>query len=155
MERRDVASWLQGPRQTLEEQGYEFGYRGERLGLPPVGPGSVAPIGRRLLALIIDWFASMLVAGLIFRGQGEDRALDTLLVFAVMTMVLVSLGGASFGHRLMGVRVVSVNNGGAVNPIRVIGRTLLLCLVVPAVIWDRDGRGLHDKAAESVVVRAR
>ncbi len=155
MERRDVASWLQGPRQTLEEQGYEFGYRGERLGLPPVGPGSVAPIGRRLLALIIDWFASMLVAGLIFRGQGEDRALDTLLVFAVMTMVLVSLGGASFGHRLMGVRVVSVNNGGAVNPIRVIVRTLLLCLVVPAVIWDRDGRGLHDKAAESVVVRAR
>lgn len=155
MERRDVASWLQGPRQTLEEQGYEFGYRGERLGLPPLGPGSVAPIGRRLLALIIDWFASMLVAGLIFRGQGEDRALDTLLVFAVMTMVLVSLGGASFGHRLMGVRVVSVNNGGAVNPIRVIVRTLLLCLVVPAVIWDRDGRGLHDKAAESVVVRAR
>ncbi len=155
MERRDVASWLQGPRQTLEEQGYEFGYRGERLGLPPLGPGSVAPIGRRLLALIIDWFASMLVAGLIFRGQGEDRALDTLLVFAVMTMVLVSLGGASFGHRLMGVRVVSVNNGGAVNPIRVIVRTLLLCLVVPAVIWDRDGRGLHDKAAESVVVRTR
>ncbi len=155
MERRDVASWLQGPRQTLEEQGYEFGYRGERLGLPPLGPGSVAPIGRRLLALIIDWFASMLVAGLIFRGQGEDRALDTLLVFAVMTMVLVSLGGASFGHRLMGVRVVSVNNGGAVNPIRVIIRTLLLCLVVPAVIWDRDGRGLHDKAAESVVVRTR
>ena len=68
----------------------------------------MAPIGRtELLALIIDWFASMLVAGLIFRGRGEDRALDTLLVFAVMTMVLVSLGGASFDHRLMGVRVVS------------------------------------------------
>lgn len=155
MERRDVASWLQGPRQTLEEQGYEFGYRGERLGLPQTGPGSVAPLGRRVLALIIDWFASMLVAGLIFRGQGQDRALDTLLVFAVMTMALVSLGGASFGHRIMGVRVVSASGGGAVNPLRVIVRTLLLCLLIPAVIWDRDGRGLHDRAADSVVVRAR
>jgi uncharacterized RDD family membrane protein YckC len=27
--------------------------------------------------------------------------------------------------------------------------------VIPATIWDRDGRGLHDKAAGTVVVRAR
>jgi hypothetical protein len=32
-------------------------------------------------------------------------------------------------------------------------RTLLLVLVVPALIWDRDYRGLHDRAANSVVVR--
>ena len=32
-------------------------------------------------------------------------------------------------------------------------RTLLLCLVVPAAIWDGDGRGLHDKAAGTAVVR--
>ena len=34
-------------------------------------------------------------------------------------------------------------------------RTLLLCLLIPALIWDRAGRGLHDKAAGTVVVRAR
>jgi uncharacterized RDD family membrane protein YckC len=34
-------------------------------------------------------------------------------------------------------------------------RTLLLVLLVPAVVTDRDGRGLHDKAAGTVVVHAR
>jgi hypothetical protein len=33
-------------------------------------------------------------------------------------------------------------------------RFVLLCLLVPALVTDRDGRGLHDKAARSVVVRA-
>lgn len=31
--------------------------------------------------------------------------------------------------------------------------TLLLCLAVPALIWDRDQRGMHDRAANTVVVR--
>ncbi|MCB0915566.1 MAG: RDD family protein [Actinobacteria bacterium] len=154
MDRRDVASWLQGPRQTLEDQGYEFGYKGERLGLPESGPGSVAPMGRRVVALIVDWLASMLVARLLFGGDGQDLSLETLAVFALMTMVLLSFGGASFGQRLMGLRVVSVT-GGAVSIPRVVLRTLLLCLVVPAVVWDRDQRGLHDQAAKSVVVRVR
>jgi len=34
-------------------------------------------------------------------------------------------------------------------------RTLLLLLLVPAVIWDRDGRGLHDKLAGTLLVRVR
>ncbi len=154
MDRRDVASWLQGPRQTLEDQGYDFGYRGERLGLPETGPGSVAPMGRRVLALLIDWLASMLVARLVFGGDGQDLSLETLGVFAFMTMILLAFGGSSFGQRLLGLRVVSVT-GGSVSIPRVILRTLLLCLVVPAVVWDRDQRGLHDQAAKSVVVRVR
>ena len=32
-------------------------------------------------------------------------------------------------------------------------RTLLILLVIPAVIYNRDQRGLHDLAADSVVVR--
>lgn len=155
MDRRDVASWLQGPRETLEEQGYDFGYRGERLGLPEAGPGSVASFGRRIVALFIDWFASMLVARLLFGGGNGGLGLETLGVFAVMTIVLVSFSGSSFGHRIMGLRVVSAKGSGLVNPLLVTLRTVLLCLVVPAVIWDRDGRGLHDKAAGTVVVRSR
>lgn len=154
MERRDVASWLQGPKQTLEEQGYEFGYKGERLGLPEAGPGSVAPVGRRLVALILDWFASMLVARLVFGRDGSDIALETLAVFALMTVVLIIFGGSTFGQRIMGVRVMSVT-GAPLGPIPAAIRTALLCLVVPAVIWDRDQRGLHDKAARSVAVRFR
>lgn len=154
MERRDVASWLQGPKQTLEEQGYDFGYKGQRLGMPPSGPGSVAGLGRRTVALTIDWLASMLVARLLFGGGGQDYSLETLGVFALMTVVLLSFGGASFGQRIMGLRVVSID-GGAVSIPRVALRTLLLCLVVPAVVMDRDQRGWHDHAARSVVASTR
>jgi uncharacterized RDD family membrane protein YckC len=34
-------------------------------------------------------------------------------------------------------------------------RTVLLLLLVPAVIWDRDGRGLHDKVSGTLLVRVR
>jgi uncharacterized RDD family membrane protein YckC len=34
-------------------------------------------------------------------------------------------------------------------------RTALLLLLVPALVWDRDGRGLHDKAAGTVLVHVR
>lgn len=155
MDRRDLGSWLQGPKQTLEEQGYDFGYKGERLGMPETGPGSVASVGRRLAALTIDWLACLLIARLVFGRDGGDVALETMGLFALMTIVLVSFAGASFGQRIMGLRVVSVPDGGAVPIPRVIVRTLLLCLVVPAVIWDRDQRGLHDRAARTVVVNAR
>jgi len=154
VERRDIASWLQGPKQTLEDQGYDFGYKGERLGLPEFGPGSVAGVGRRLGALVIDWLSSLLVARLIF-GANEDLGLETMGIFALMTIVLVALTGASFGQRLLGLRVVSVPGSGPVPFLRVVIRTLLLCLVIPAVVWDRDQRGLHDRAAHSVVVRSR
>jgi hypothetical protein len=32
-------------------------------------------------------------------------------------------------------------------------RSVLLVLVIPALIWDRDGRGLHDRLARAVQVR--
>jgi uncharacterized RDD family membrane protein YckC len=59
----------------------------------------------------------------------------------------------SFGQRLLGLRVVRVD-GGRLGLPRIVLRTLLLCLVIPAVIWDSHGRGLHDRAAGSIVVRA-
>ena len=37
-------------------------YPGQGFGLPAQGPGSVAAMPRRLLALLIDWLLSMLVA---------------------------------------------------------------------------------------------
>ncbi len=153
MERRDVASWLQGPKQALEDQGYEFGYRGERLGLPPAGLGAISPMGRRVVALIIDWISSLLVANLIFRGQ--DVALETLGIFALQTIVLMSFGGGSFGDRLLGIGIVRADGSGAVAIPRVVLRQLLLCLFVPAIIMNRDQRGLHDLAANTVMVRAR
>ncbi|MEU1165551.1 RDD family protein, partial [Streptomyces sp. NPDC005921] len=60
--RQAIGSWLSGPRAAMEEAGAEFGYRGEQLGLPEEGPGSIARPGRRLGALVVDWALCVLIA---------------------------------------------------------------------------------------------
>ena len=86
MDRRDIGSWLSGPKAALEEQGLEFGYPGERFGLAKSGAGSAARFGRRILALALDWFAAILVTNLVFPdlvyGSGEFGA-TTLALFAL------------------------------------------------------------------------
>jgi uncharacterized RDD family membrane protein YckC len=44
-------------------------------------------------------------------------------------------------------------SGAPAKPVQVVVRTALLCLFLPATFWDHDGRGLHDKAAGTVIVR--
>jgi uncharacterized RDD family membrane protein YckC len=154
--REDMGSWLEGSPGGRQEG------RGARLGLPPDGPGSLATLGRRLVALVVDWTLATLVAFLFFRpaADGFFESISALpawsqpLVFAVENVLLVSTLGFTVGHRLLGLRVRRV-----AEPARTVGigrallRTVLLLLVVPAVVWDSDGRGLHDRAAGTVLVR--
>lgn len=151
--RQAIGSWLSGPRAVAEDMGVDFGYRGQRLGLPEHGPGAVASLGRRIAALCIDWAACMLVAyALLARGEAQPTGNAALAVFAVLSLATVGTVGCTPGKRLLGLRVVSVNGGRLKFPFVAL-RTLLLLAVVPAVIWDRDGRGLHDRLARSVQVR--
>ena len=66
--------------------------------------------------------------------------------------MLLSTLGSTFGQRLLGLRLMSMS-GGRATVLQVLSRTVLLCLAIPALIWDRDQRGLHDKAAQTVLVR--
>ncbi|MYS19556.1 MULTISPECIES: RDD family protein [unclassified Streptomyces] len=154
MDNREViGSWLSGPRAAAEEMGVEFGYRGERLGLPQEGPGSIAPVGRRLAAVFIDWILCVLIAyGLIAHRDYNASNPWALGVFGALSLVSLSLIGSTPGKRLLGLRVVRLD-GGRLKPPAVLVRTVLLLLVVPAAVWDRDTRGLHDKAAGAVEVR--
>jgi uncharacterized RDD family membrane protein YckC len=54
---------------------------------------------------------------------------------------------------LTGIRVIRVDRNEAVRPLAAIVRTVLLMLLVPALIWDKDRRGLHDRIAQTVVIR--
>lgn len=152
--RQAIGSWLSGPRAALEEAGAEFGYRGEQLGLPEHGPGSIARPGRRLGALAVDWGLCMLIAyGLITDGyDGQTTGNWALLVFLALSVLTVGTVGFTPGKRLFGLRVISVGSG-RVEPLRGLVRSALLCLAVPALVWDRDGRGLHDRLARTVEVR--
>lgn len=123
-------------------------YPGQRLGLPQSGPGSIARLGRRVAALFIDYGAAYLISGFF----GWD-ALAILTIFALIQILFLPTLQGSPGHRILGMRVTQVD-GSWVGLWRPIVRTALLIVVIPAVIWDPDQRGLHDKAAGTVLVRS-
>jgi uncharacterized RDD family membrane protein YckC len=151
--RQALGSWLSGPRAAAEEAGVDFGDRGEQLGLPEEGPGSIARPGRRLGALAVDWGLSLLIAyGLITQSYNEAAQIWAPLIMFALMVLTVGTVGFTPGKRLLGLRVLALDTG-RVSPWRVVLRTVLLFLAIPALIWDRDGRGLHDRLAGTVEVR--
>lgn len=134
-------------------------YPGERIGLPQDGPGSIAKIGRRVLALIIDIAAASLIAYAFFSYidpvtgvRFADPWASNIIFFVIQIVFIPTLGGSP-GHRIMGMRLLRVV-GGWTGVWRPIVRTVLLMLVLPAVIWNSDHRGLHDQLAGTLLVRA-
>jgi len=146
VERRDVASWLQGPAAL---RGEDSSYAGQRLGLPAEGRGRVAGFGARLAAFLVD---AVLCAALAWGVAGDQ--VWTTPIFGLEVLVLTALAGASAGQRVRGLQVVRLD-GRPVGLARAALRTALLLLLIPALIWDQDGRGLHDKAARTVVLHSR
>ena len=124
--------------------------------MPPVSTGATPPSGvpetptfvRRFGALLVDWIIAQVVVVVLLRMDttgGGPAALAPVGVFALENLLLVSLTGSTLGHRLFGMQVWQVRPGAF--PLQVVIRTVLLCLVVPAVLTSRDGRGFHDVAA--------
>ncbi|MDA5286365.1 RDD family protein [Streptomyces sp. NPDC054904] len=151
--RQAIGSWLSGPRAAAEDMGVDFGYPGQQLGLPRSGPGSVARFGRRIGAVVIDWVGCQLIAyGLITGGDLAATGNWTLGIFVALTILTVGTVGFTPGKRILGLRVIG-QDGNRLGIVRVVVRTLLLALVIPALVWDRDGRGLHDRLAGAVQVR--
>lgn len=133
------------------------GRPGAELGLPATGAGRLSSWPRRVLALVVDWVLCLLASfALVSRDRvtGGDARLLPVLVLVVQSTVLVTTLGGSAGQLLTGVRVRPVGGGVRVGPGRSLLRAVLLALVVPAAVFDRDRRGLHDRAARSVVVTA-
>ncbi|SFR78092.1 RDD family protein [Agromyces sp. CF514] len=126
---------------------------GERLGLPDEGPNSVARVGRRIAAIVIDWGVAILIALLFAPYSSLLHSWLTLGIFVIMQVLFIPTIGGSVGHRLMGLRIIPIA-GGWVGLWRPVVRTLLLAIVVPALVWDSDQRGFHDKVAGTVLVRA-
>jgi uncharacterized RDD family membrane protein YckC len=108
-----------------------------------------------MVAVAVDWFLCILIAsGLMsYRlGEGGFGPFKPLAVFVLMNILLVGTLGSTIGQRLLGFRVVRVG-GGHAGPFLASVRTILLAVVIPAVIWDRDTRGFHDRIAGTVTVR--
>jgi hypothetical protein len=97
-------------------------------------------LGRRLLGLTIDWLMCYVIAlGLIGNTSW------TLAVFFLETFLLTALGGATAGHRAIRVKVVNFHSGANPTLRQSFIRTVLLCLVVTAITYDENGRGIHER----------
>ncbi|MBB4907400.1 RDD family protein [Actinophytocola algeriensis] len=156
---RVTGSWLSGGIGETGDEPQEW--PGERLGLPKEGPGSVAPRGVRLLALLID-LVLMSLATSVFVEVDVNRPevmqqfnYTSGVVWFVITSVMITLFGFTAGKALLGLRVVRLDGKPMVGPVRAVPRTLLTALLLPAAIADADSRGLHDKVTGTVVVRTR
>ncbi|WP_285471759.1 RDD family protein [Actinoplanes sp. NBRC 101535] len=116
-------------------------------GLEPAG------FGPRLGALLIDWLLCQLVGGL-FVSPMEQPWL-VVLVLVLTNTFFIGLFGQTVGMRLFRIRCVSIPDGGVLGLYRALIRAVLLGLFIPAMIMDGDGRGLHDRAIDSLVTRPR
>jgi uncharacterized RDD family membrane protein YckC len=150
---RWIQSWLPG---AAAEAGGP--YPGERLGLPAAGVSSVAGLGRRVAAIAIDWFLAYGIAALL-TGPGalDDPNIgwSVLGIWYLLTAVPVAVFGASAGKTALGIRVASVDSAPVIGVPRSLLRTAMIALVLPALARDEDGRGWHDRATRTVVVRSR
>src|SRR5690606_7972403 len=115
----------------------------------PVEPASLA---RRFGAVLIDCVLCALVA----RSFGDplrDGWPPVVVLLAEYTF-FIGLFAQTPGMRILKIRCVSVADGGAIGLFRALVRAVLFCLVIPVVIMDDRQRGLHDRAAGSMVVPA-
>jgi uncharacterized RDD family membrane protein YckC len=117
--------------------------------------------GRRMLGLTLDWLAAYAITLGFFAGSGgffertHHVGSKALLVLAVEYLVLVSFGGASFGHRIVGLKVVRFSDGGAVTPVQALIRTVLMIIVITAITFDDNGRGVNERLSNTVLVDLR
>lgn len=113
-----------------------------------------ASLGRRLLALVIDWTMCRLIARLLSPAVIPDNSFSTLIIFFIEVCLFTIAFSASAGQRIMAIKVVTYPDQQRVKVGRIILRTLLICLVLPAV-FTKNGRPLHDHFANSQTVRER
>ncbi len=140
---------------------------------PPVamgGPGSVAGMGSRFGAFVIDVIILAVVdviLRLLFSGSDSGQAFSGLLQLVLgfgYFGYFIGVRQQTLGMRVVNIRVVDANTGAAIGVGRALLRYLvqsltgLLCLVgyfSPFFDGTKRNQGWHDKAASDLVVNTR
>ncbi|CAN5620093.1 hypothetical protein BH20ACT2_BH20ACT2_08780 [soil metagenome] len=145
---------------------------------PAQGPDSLAGIGQRILARILDALVLAVPAAALLLPQvsidGDELSVDvplwvTVALFAMgfaYEVALVAWRGQTVGKIALRIRVARFTDGKVPAPSQaairhvlpaVIGVTpyvsILALVVYVSAAWDPMKRGWHDKAAGTVVVR--
>jgi uncharacterized RDD family membrane protein YckC len=112
-----------------------------------------ASLPTRFGALLVDWILCVLAAGLF--SHPARQAWGPSLVLIAEYAFFIGLFGQTLGMWLTRIRCVSATTGGPIGLPRAALRGLLLTLLIPALIMDSERRGLHDRAAGSIVLAGR
>ena len=112
--------------------------------------GRQVTLFRRMAGVACDWLACLAIV----KGFNLDGQFTTLIFFFVEVSILTAFGGASFGHRIVRIKVVRFNDGGSPTPIQALIRTALLCTVIFAITYDDNGRGIHERLSGTYLVKA-
>ncbi|WP_052317335.1 RDD family protein [Corynebacterium terpenotabidum] len=159
-ERSSQTVWLEGPQVPGQfEDPHDLSpYPGKLLGLPQTGEGSIASLLPRMLALFIDWLFCWGIAALLVSQTDVLGGVSTvtMMVWILWRIITVWLFAQSPGHAIMGIGVARVDDPSKrVGLIRSVVRTLLTVFLFPPIIQDTDGRGMHDRATGTAVIRTR
>jgi uncharacterized RDD family membrane protein YckC len=112
--------------------------------------------GKRILALIFDWGAAILVVQVIPNGPDygtQSNSLLTLIVCATEVTLFTWMMGSSFGQRIVGLRVIDFYSDSNPTFVQSLFRTLLIVVLVPPLLADAEGRGLHDRLAKTKIIK--
>lgn len=128
---------------------------GRSFGVPATGPGAVAGLGRRIGAFAVDAVVAALITWAFTAPAAPQNW--SLIAWSAITAIGVGLWGQTPGHLMAGTRVATLGPAGRGRLVGLwaIPRTVLTALLVPPLIQDKDGRGLHDRLCHTVVIRSR
>jgi uncharacterized RDD family membrane protein YckC len=152
---------LSGPGAAASAAQTPQDWPGERLGLPQDGPGSAASRGRRLVALLLDFaLAGLITSFSVPIDIADPEVMRTFNYWAIvmwflLSVIGVSLVGFTAGMASMSIGVARIDGTKRVGPLRAIPRAIMTAVIIPAAIIDADGRGLHDRAVGTIVLRTR
>jgi uncharacterized RDD family membrane protein YckC len=125
--------------------------------MPADLPFETASWARRVLALLVDyaacWGVMLLIYGGDWFGSGSLPSVYLNLLFVGESTILIALSGGSFGQLATRLRVVRVDGSGRpLDLLTALLRQVLICLVIPPLVFRPDGRGLHDMICRSATV---
>ncbi len=130
-------------------------YPGERFGAPRDGVGAVPSFGQRAIGFLVDIVVAALISW-IFTAP-EPPLNWSLLTWAVVEVLGIGLLGVTPGHLLIGTRVATLRpvGRGQLVGLWALPRAVLVGVLLPPILIDFDGRGLHDRLCRTIVVRSR
>ena len=118
---------------------------------------SEVSLGRRFAAITLDWLSSYLIAIVFFSGPGtflersSHAGVPALILFFTQYFLLVALQGASAGHRVCRMRIVNFADGGRPTILQALIRSVLMVIVITAVTYDENGRGINERLSRTKI----